>query len=159
MKMILLAVWPLFFAFTPAGNEKQYCNGRFAFCVVYPNDFVAQGESANGDGQVFISGDNEASITVYGSLAVDEFSTLSQRFAVETKEIKITYQLKKDNWFVFSGTDKNGMVVYMKTFKKTIDPYHNGATDVFQTCSIIYPPARQEKYKAYCEYIAGTWNK
>lgn len=154
-KIKILLVLLVSCAFVQA-DSNRYCNARFQVCATYPAGFVPLGESANGDGQAFLSADSAAAILVYGSLAVEDFDKLEQQYQAAAKELQVTYQLKKENWYILSGTDKAGKVVYMKTIKKTIDYFDKGPMQVFQTISVTYPPNQQQQYKDYCMYIAKS---
>jgi hypothetical protein len=53
-------------ALTPAqAGFQTYTNARFGYRIAYPADFSPQGESDNGDGQVFTGGD-DAELRVWG---------------------------------------------------------------------------------------------
>ena len=64
MKKLLLAVATICLSFT-TGTDNEYCNTRFRYCEQYPAGFTGQGESANGDGQTFLSADKEARMAAW----------------------------------------------------------------------------------------------
>ena len=138
-------------------NYKTYCNDRFQFCIEYPLNFKPQGESFNGDGQVFKTLDEKAQITVYGSLPIlDVTESLEQLYQMTTNKKIITYKVFKKNYFIISYYDEEGNIVYEKTiFKKINDYLGNGPTDVFQTLMITYPKNQSDLYDSYCEKIVS----
>jgi len=96
----------------------RYVNVRFKYAICYPKDLlVPQGESANSDGQKFLSNDG-VELIVYGTNnALNE--TLKERMSETQARLagatgKVTYKVQKANWFVLSG--QNGQTVfYVKT--------------------------------------------
>ena len=158
MKKIFLCLAVACLAFVPL-EEKQYCNSRFQFCVDYPGNFKGQGESGSGDGQVFISSDKKAKITVYGMMRADEeVQSLDISFKEDVARLKVAYKLKKENYYILSGTNKKGNIVYLKTALKKIALLgeEEADTEVFQTVEIEYPASQQAQYASYCAYIAKS---
>ena len=51
----------------------HYENARFGYAIDVPPDFVGQGESDNGDGQVFLLLGAEQALTVWGGHLLDTF--------------------------------------------------------------------------------------
>ena len=144
------------FAFRTVEDDKNYCNERFHFCIKYPSSFKLKEEAANGDGAIFVSADKKAEIRAYGSLAIEGMDQLEHEFKQASGDVKVTYQAKKANWFVFSGTDKKGNLIYQKTAKKNIDYLGDKNTPVFQTIRLIYPPEQKDQYNACCTVIAKS---
>lgn len=138
------------------GEYKKYCNERFGFCIQYPKDFVKQPESENGDGTTFISKDKKSTIWAYGRLAIEGLDEVKQEFEMATKDIKLTYKVIGTNWFVFSGTDTKGAILYQRTSKKKIDYLGTPDTYVFQTIRISYPADQNKQYEAYCKLIGKS---
>jgi hypothetical protein len=123
--IVVIAVWAFCASWAlPAPLVTQhtyqtYYNVRFKYSISYPSDLlIPQGESANADGQKFLSRDGRAEMLVYGSHNVLDQS-LQKVLAEETeKENRIvTYKVLKPAWFVISGTEK-GRVFYQKTMLK-----------------------------------------
>lgn len=145
-------------------QRTQYCNSRFQFCMEYPQDFRANGESGNGDGQTFTAKTGGAKITAYGSLALDprdldesnDPDPLKYQFKQATDGLKLAYKVIKPNYYIFSALNAKGNIVYCKTVKRKIDYLATPGTEVLQTLMIEYPPSEQDKYKDYCTYIAGS---
>lgn len=144
-------------AFTPQDDYSSYCNARFSFCIKYPKAFQKGKEADNGDGAVFTSKDKKTEIRGYGSLAVEDFDKLEQRFKLATETLTVTYKTMKADWFVFSGTDGSGNIIYQKTVKKKIDYFGDAGTPVFQTLRISYPAEQQKNYGEYCRVIAKSF--
>jgi hypothetical protein len=88
-----------------------YTNSRFGFRLTYPQETLyPQGESANGDGQVFASADGTLRVTAWGERR-DSQEPIAEIFAYESRglaganrDFVVTYKRQKDNWFVVSGT-------------------------------------------------------
>lgn len=139
-----------------AQAPQQYCNARFSYCVPYPASFIAQEESANGDGKVIVAKDGKAEIRAFGSLVVTEEDHLKEAFKLATSHLKLAYKVIKKDVFIISGTDKEGNVVYRKTVLKKIDYMGTGDTQVLQTLMITYPPGQQALYAPYCVEIARS---
>jgi hypothetical protein len=140
-------------------NLKEYCNDRFSFCINYPNTFIGQGESGNGDGQLFLPKDKQAEITTYGMLVLEEVNDdFNEQFKQAGEGLTVTYKVFKANWFIVSGTDKKGNIVYRKTVLKKISYMGDEKEDtsVLQTLMITYPPSQQKIYGSYCGVIAKS---
>lgn len=91
-----------------------YANDRFAFTVERPAHFKPGPEPMNGDGLQFF-GPNGGVMTASGMFDMHE-GDISAAF-VSTKEhsgVTVTYEVKKADWFVISGT-KGDSIVYTKT--------------------------------------------
>lgn len=93
-------------------SSAVYKNSRFGFIVRYPkNTLFPQGESDNGDGQVFVSGDGTFFLTVWGEINAnnnsikDMFEYESRGLVGQNKKMVVTYKRLKNNWFVVSGTE------------------------------------------------------
>lgn len=137
----------------------EYCNGRFGYCINYPAALIPQGEAANADGQTFLSKDKQTVVTTYGMLALEEVNdNLQENFALETKNIQVTYKVIKANSYLFSGLNKEGKIVYQKSVLKKIAYMgeEKEETLAWQTLSITYPKAQQATYGSYCSVIAKS---
>src|SRR5258706_14209851 len=56
---------------TPQNDYKTYANARFKYSISYPTDLlIPQGESENGDGQVFREKSGSVEMRVYGGYKV-----------------------------------------------------------------------------------------
>lgn len=104
---------------------KTYCNSRFNFCIDYPSTLYPQGESDNGDGQVFKSKDAKNKLVVFGRNHIDienDIETaLQSAFDLDswgnnpdTPQKVITYKKLGKTFYVVSGYN-NGKIFYQKT--------------------------------------------
>jgi hypothetical protein len=159
IKTLSLVLFSLLaFAFRTAEDYKNYCNEQYNFCIKYPKTFKFKSKADNGDGAIFISSDKKAEIRAYGSRVIEGLDDLDQEFNSSTEAIKVTYQLKKQNWFVFSGIDKKGILIYQKTIVTNVSDYYDGDKEmpVFQTIRFTYPQNQKDQYNAYCAVIAKS---
>ncbi|MFV0469705.1 MAG: hypothetical protein ACK5MK_12355 [Dysgonomonas sp.] len=99
-----------------------YCNTRYNYCIKYPKTIlIPQGESDNGDGQVFSTQDGENELRVYRDART---ITISRNFSIEmaydqdmaerSKSSEITYHKVDDNFYVLSGYQGEN-IFYQKT--------------------------------------------
>jgi hypothetical protein len=94
----------LIFLSTALAQGSTYLNTRYGYRISYPDHLmVAQGESANGDGQAFQGAG--ARLVVWASQAPEVLS----------ETLEVTYQVLRDDWFVVSGYEA-GQIFYQKTF-------------------------------------------
>ena len=135
----------------------EYCNDSFGFCIKYPKDFLKQPESGNRDGTTFLSKDKFSKIWAYGRLAIEGLDEIKQEFDIATEGIKLTYKVIGDNWFIFSGVNSNGVIIYQKTCKKKIEYFGSTDTYAFQTLRISYPLNQKKQYESYCKLIAKSF--
>lgn len=154
MRYFLLALL-LLPSFAPAADTFQtYRNSRFDYSIDYPaNLLMPQGEADNGDGQVFVSADQQARFKIYGTHNVLEES-LKDLFHKESQDVvtgritkKVTYKRQKDNWFVISGYigDK---IFYQKTVL---------ANDQFKTFYMEYPETQRHLYDHILGRMASSF--
>jgi hypothetical protein len=152
--MILLSV--LCCNVSCAQPSKKYCNTRFDFCINCPASFISQPTPRNDDGLIFLSQDNNAEIRTFGSLAIGDFDKLQKEFTMASGDIQLTYKKFTKDWFVFSGVDKAGKIVFRKTVKKKINYMSDEGVAVFQTLMITYPASQNKLYAPYCSVIAKS---
>ena len=141
---------------TAGDTYKKYCNARFDFCIEYPASFIAQPPAENGDGQIFLSKDGRTEVRAFGSLATEDVGMLEQEFTMASSKTTLTYKRITKDWFVFSGVNQQGKIVYRKTVKKKIDYMGQPGTETFQTIMITYPSSENKVYAAYCGKIAQS---
>lgn len=69
-----LALALVLFAAAPAAAQfwTQYANARFGYSLDIPPGYEAQGESDNGDGQVFFDPATTQTLTVWGGFVLDD---------------------------------------------------------------------------------------
>lgn len=139
-------------------QNKTYCNGRYSYCIQYPNDFKGLGESDNGDGQIFISKDRKAEIRAYASLFDDEYTTLKTNLEYAENRSQITYKVVKKNSFIISGYNSDGHVFYQKSILLLKDYWGHKNTKILHTLVITYPKSQLKKYNNYCKIIANSFN-
>jgi hypothetical protein len=159
MKIFLALITLLLFDFR--NNDLQvYCNDRFGFCVQYPKTFTGQGEAENGDGQIFFTHDKTAEIRAYGMLMLEDVNeTIEEEYASAARSLQVSYKVVKSDWFIVSGLDKTGKIVYRKTAKKKIRYMREDEanTIAYQTLMITYPKEQQGLYGNYCKEIAKSF--
>lgn len=155
MKTCLLITLLLFLALPePAGAQPAvaldtYVNPRFQYAIKYPiNILIPQGEADNGDGQRFVSPDGGAVLTVWGSHNALE-QTLQDKFRESRQSFggRVTYQVMKRDWFVFSGV-KNGRIFYQKTYL---------SNDVFKSFTLEYPVEQRGRFDPITEAISSSF--
>ena len=130
---------------------NTYANARFDYSISYPSSLIPQGESANSDGQVFLSRDSTAELRVWGSNNVLN-ETLSNTYDQAISEMRsdggtVSYKLLRSNFFVVSGA-RSGKIVYRKTILRR---------DVFKSFTFEYPRASKDKYDSITTRIAGSF--
>jgi hypothetical protein len=113
-----LSATPVAFPPIEPGDYQTYSNDRFDYSISFPANFLTRQETApNGDGRSFLSADGRVAMVVYGLLNTREKS-LKDLYEEEMKPGRqITYQIRKDKWFVVSGFENN-KVFYQKTYLK-----------------------------------------
>lgn len=132
---------------------ETYCNGRFGFCIDYPTSkLYPQGESGNGDGQVFKSKDAETTLWVYRDFRdnVDPEFVIATGFNLDSwgnnpdspKRV-ITYKKLGNTYYVVSGYNE-GKIFYQKTVI---------TVEGLVTSIIEYPESEKEYYNKVSETI------
>jgi hypothetical protein len=131
-----------------ADQTERYVNARYGYGINIPDGFVAQPESANGDGRKYTAADPEVGLLVYGSNNLDESglkATLHQ--ALKDLPVKPTYQDYGDTWFVLSWL-QGDTIHYCKTF---VGP---GSTNSFW---LSYPKALSKTYDPVAAELEGSF--
>ena len=140
-----------------ADNTKYsiYRNERFSYSISYPEGIlVPQGEADNGDGQKFISKDGQVVMLVYGYNNPDDytidsvFKEESQSHTRQNPKREVTYKIKKNNWFVVSGTDRENIF-----YKKAI---YDVKDNQFINFEISYPKSKRAQYDSITAAIAKS---
>lgn len=128
--MLLYSLISLLVVATPAHEGwTTYSNARFGYSLAIPPGVQAQGESQNGDGQEFQDASGKVRLKAWGSQVVElddepEGRTnlaWSRRTTLESwreQGIRITYQPQGKGWWVLSGEDREGRVLYLKQLEK-----------------------------------------
>lgn len=133
---------------------KTYNNKRFEYSISYPKDILyPQGEAPNGDGQKFLSKEEDALLLVYGSHNIYD-QTIKERYeenlqtnSEENQTKVITYRLLKENWFVISGY-VSGKIFYQKTILNN---------DQFKTFYIEYPETKKKYYDPIVKRLSTSF--
>ena len=135
---------------TPQNDYKTYTNARFKYSISYLADLlIPQGESENGDGQVFKEqGPSSVEMRVYGGYNVSK-ETLRSRYAelIRKWSSGITYKVIRRDWFVVSAM-VSGKIHYQKTILRG---------DVFKTFEIQYDAVRGSTYNDVTDRIAKSF--
>jgi hypothetical protein len=58
-----------------SGDFRQYINSKYGFSIDYPSSFIAQGESDAGDGLIFTSPTNDATLMATSSFCYESFNS------------------------------------------------------------------------------------
>ncbi|MFL5358017.1 hypothetical protein [Archangium sp.] len=128
--MLLHALISLLVLAAPAGEDSTtYSNERYGYSIGVPAGLKGQGESQNGDGQEFRDASGKVSLKVWSSMVVElagvpEGQTnlaWSRRTTLDRwrqEGVNVTYQPKGKGWWVLSGEDKQGRVLYHKELEK-----------------------------------------
>lgn len=130
-------------------NYDTYINPRFGFSILYPTFLIPEPEPENGDGRIFTKGKDEE-MSVFAS-----YNVLDDSIEELFKECKnsyignISYAVQKDNWFVVSGTNEEGTILYRKTFL---------TDDVEYTVNLIYPKAKKQLYDEIVDKVTKSFN-
>lgn len=132
-----------------------YYNERFGFHVDYPSQVLfPQGESDNGDGQVFSSKNSENTLRVYRdyqnlldpeiNFTIQEaYNIYSKSNSPEYPKRTVTYKKLGKRYFVVSGYD-NGKIFYQKTIL---------SNEILATCVLTYKESEREFYDKISERI------
>ena len=131
------------------GAYRTYTNARFGYSIAYPaNLLIPQGESENGDGQVFRALDGSAEMRVYGRNNVND-ETLRGLFSELSREwgANITYKVIRQDWFVVTAL-VNGKIHYQKTMLRR---------GVFKTFEIEYDSSRRAIFDGVTARISKSF--
>lgn len=130
-------------------NTEWYCNQRFDICVQYPAHFEPQGESQNGDGQMFSSKDGNAMYLVYGRLSSEYDNHFDAFIDAEESSSKVTYKKVKPTYCIMSGYTETGYIFYQKV--KYLDDNYTS----YWVMRIEYPKSQKKMFDAFCTIIAN----
>jgi hypothetical protein len=93
-----------------------YSNARFGYTIAIPPGFSGNGESDNGDGQVFETANGEALLRVYGGNNLEVSFAESLRTGMQyAREAgwDLSYERVTRNWASYSGT-RDGRILYAR---------------------------------------------
>jgi len=109
--MRLVGLLALLVSANPAMAQywTHYANARFGYEADIPPDYVGQGESQNGDGQVFFLPGRLQSLAVWGGnfyeTADDLEAEAKSQFDIDVQSgLSVSYQSSTPQWAVWSGT-------------------------------------------------------
>ncbi|WP_224249608.1 hypothetical protein [Hyalangium gracile] len=113
---------------TPEG-WSTYANERYGYTIGIPAGLEGQGESGNGDGQEFKSAAGDVSLKVWAAQVMElegepegktnlAWQRRTSLARWRKQGIRVTYQPKGKGWFVLSGEDAKGRVLYLKHVEK-----------------------------------------
>lgn len=128
----------------------SYTNARYGFSVVYPTNLEKKSESENGDGRELNSSEG-FNMLVYGSNDASVLGkSIDEMYKEELKDHKdVTYNVKKNNWFVVSGYDGD-YIFYVKKYAGT------GSTN---TLFLKYPSNLRDKYYDIVTVISKSFKE
>ena len=152
---IYRAQLPIPFASTaPVLTYQAYRNERFRYSISYPTKLLPpKGEAADGSGQRFVSESGAFLVVtgVRGRSAADLrelFEKQSRSAPPENPTRIVTYKVKKDDWFVVSGYERQ-RVWYEKAMlsKDTLASFH-----------IEYDESEKQAFDPVVEKIARSFS-
>ncbi|MGY2837489.1 hypothetical protein [Thermostichus sp. OS-CIW-29] len=130
---------------------RPYLNARFGYRIDYPADFIPQGESDNGDGQVFL-GQDGAELRVWGGYNIFQETPASalQEELRRSRENQrqVTYQTVGRDFFVVSGYEDFGQRIFY--LKKIVRPSLQAGFE------FVYPANRRDRYDRDVEAISRS---
>jgi hypothetical protein len=128
--MFLSALISLLIVAAPSTESwSTYANERYGYSIQVPPELVGQGEAGNGDGQEFKDASGQVRLKVWASLVVELDAesgdktdlAYARKLTLERwshEGVKITYQPRAKGWWVLSGEDPKGRVLYLKELEK-----------------------------------------
>jgi hypothetical protein len=154
-RTVVLFVFAMALSIMIAGQEtdRTYTNARFDYSIAYPaNLLYPQGESANGDGQKFLSKDGHDELIVWGSNnALNErLKDVYERESVSSSDHPkrvVSYKVLKPNWFVVSGREVD-RIFYQKTIL---------TGDVFKSFRIEYSVSDKARFDQIIKRIEKSF--
>jgi hypothetical protein len=132
-----------------ASDWKNEVNNRWGFSFSYPASLIPEPVPANGGGRRYHSADQEVSLVAFGSHThPDDFAESLNGFwkkELADRGDTVTYKLKKEDFYVVSGVNRNGYEFYHKVF------FYPTYWVEFE---ITYPHSKRQKYAAWVDRIA-----
>lgn len=134
-------------------NYMTYCNDRFDVCIIYPSNFNAQHEPANGDGRTFRNEIDSAEIVLYGF--IDQTNQgLQPQLDLYKEFLEIDSQTKIENGYEILGQDlETGFKHKERIFIKpdtTAGTYADGTPmNIIYSLQFTYPVDKDKKYRKY----------
>jgi hypothetical protein len=141
-------------AAAPVAASEWYVNMKYGFSVAYQREiFLPQGESADGRGQKFRSGDGKAIVSAYGQDATGN-STLVSFFNETLLDLskgggwKVTHKSIKGDTFILQGT--NGAASF---YKKVVFKQRARQFVIFEA---VCDAAGSKSYESVISSMAGS---
>ena len=157
--ILILAAFFLFYVYLAQALAKEaveygtYANPRFDFSVRFPKDLLTpQGESENGDGNTFLSEDQQTKLSAWGDFlaASSSWKEEYQRQLRFYKDAQITYKVFKKSFFVISGY-QGEKIFYYKELLVT----ENG-DEVILAFQMEYPKKDRGKWDGILKTCANS---
>ncbi|PKG36492.1 hypothetical protein [Psychrobacter sp. Sarcosine-3u-12] len=132
---------------------RDYCNGRFAYCVDVPNQLQWLPEADNGDGRHFKLPNSNADILVFGSNTPSVFFYTDSDYLKEKQHryktgMTVTYERLKDKTYTVSGYREDGQVFYH------VIKVNNGQEVVLH---LNYPESEKTKMTSIVKQMARSF--
>ncbi len=130
-------------------ETKQYCNENYGFCINYPIEFEAQGESASQDGQEFLyNGMSIIAAKDRSEEADPENFSLENAYKADCEEMTEILQKSFNNTdYTVAGISKE-QVVYKKVIRSS-----NGLA----VCEITAPLAQKESIASLANTVFASF--
>ncbi len=132
---------------------RDYCNGRFAYCVDVPNQLQWFPEADNGDGRHFKLPNSNADILVFGSNTPSVFFYTDSDYLKEKQHryktgMTVTYERLKGKTYTVSGYREGGQVFYH------VIKVNNGQEVVLH---LNYPESEKTKMTSIVKQMARSF--
>jgi hypothetical protein len=117
MRAFLLAILLLLIAGPALAQDwGRYGNARFGYAIDVPPEFVGEGESQSGDGQVFRSESGTASLHVWGGHILEGSFEAAMQAAIDyagEDGWRLGEQIVTPSWASYSGT-RNALMLHSR---------------------------------------------
>src|ERR1035437_3222818 len=131
---------------TEAQNNLRYVNERYGFQMSYPAFLISAHIPANGDGMRMY--DKKGFVLVASGINNESEITFQSELNSQWESIgKVTYRIRRNNWFAISGVKEN-KIIYIKSYIGTGSINH---------LYIEYPKDQKERYDKIVEAIAKSF--
>jgi hypothetical protein len=147
-KLLLLAALLSPLSAGAADDFLAYINNKYSYSVDYPASFIGQGDPDAGDGQVFTSPDNDASLTASAHYCGEDLDSPARFLADHQQDsaLKITYSRQTKTLAVVSGT-KGSRIFYDKLVTNGVQ---------CAKFSLEYESAQRERYNPLVAHIGAS---
>jgi hypothetical protein len=144
-----------FFSAHIGEKYEHYTNARYCFEVDGPAEVRSLGESFNGDGTTWRTGDETEEVVAFGGHAMKELhSDIDTTWAGAIAEdpsggSKVTYKVREKDFFVVSGTSDGGKRIFYSRYM-----YRAGE---FAAFTVQYPATEREVVGRLVERMTKTF--